>query len=96
KVNIIKMIDSIETAMFHCLLAWTPRGIRIAYWDKFGVPEWVLAKNSSLGMHDLAIMTGWWYDAEKASALQEAKKNKKKLSGNSAIREVMYWKNLKR
>jgi hypothetical protein len=47
-------------------------------------------------MHDLAIMTGWWYDAEKAQALVDAKKNKKKLSGNSAIREVSYWKNLKR
>ena len=96
KVGIIRQIDSIEAVTYHCLLAWTPRGIRIAYWDKFGVPEWVLAKTSSLGMHDLAIMTGWWYDAEKAKALEEAKKNNKQLTGNSAIREVSYWKNLKR
>jgi len=96
KVSIIQTIDSLEAAMLHCLLAWTPRGIRIAYWDKFGVPEWVLAKNSSLGTHDFAIMTGWWYDAEKVQALADAKKNKKKLNGNSAIREVSYWKNLKR
>jgi hypothetical protein len=47
-------------------------------------------------MHDLAIMTGWWYDAEKAKALEDAKKNNKQLTGNSAIREVSYWKNLKR
>ncbi len=96
KVGIIRQIDSIEAVTYHCLLAWTPRGIRIAYWDKFGVPEWVLAKTSSLGMHDLAIMTGWWYDAEKAKALEDAKKNNKQLTGNSAIREVSYWKNLKR
>jgi len=96
KVGIIRQIDSIESVTYHCLLAWTPRGIRIAYWDKFGVPEWVLGKNSSLGMHDLAIMTGWWYDAEKAKALEDAKKNSKSLTGNSSIREVTYWKNLKR
>jgi len=35
-------------------------------------------------------------DAEKAKALEDAKKNNKQLTGNSAIREVSYWKNLKR
>jgi hypothetical protein len=82
--------------MVHCALAWTPKGIRVAYWDKFGVPEWVFSKTSQIGNHDLAIMSGWWYDKEKAAAIEEAKKSNKALEGNGKIREVLYWKNLKK
>jgi microcin C transport system substrate-binding protein len=96
RVEIIRQVDSIETNTVNALLAWTPKGIRIAYWDKFGVPEWVLGKTAQLGDHDLSIMSGWWFDAAKAKALEEAKKNKTKLPGSHAIREVSYWKNLKK
>ena len=96
KYAIIQKIDSVEASMVHCALAWTPKGIRVAYWDKFGVPEWVFSKTSQIGSHDLAIMSGWWYDKEKALAIEEAKKSNKVFEGNGKIREVYYWKNLKK
>jgi len=96
KYAIIQKIDSVEASMVHCALAWTPKGIRVAYWDKFGVPEWVFSRTSQIGSHDLAIMSGWWYDKEKALAIEEAKKSNKVFEGNSKIREVYYWKNLKK
>lgn len=93
QVDIIREIDSIAIATHHNALGWNPKGIRIAYWDKFGTPEYVLPRFTQLGYYDAAIISTWWYDADKAEALEDAKKAKKALTVGKV--DVTYWKEYK-
>lgn len=90
QVKIIREIDGIATNTHKNLFAWHPKGIRISYWDKFGMPEYVLAKYTSTGDIDAAILSYWWYDKDKAEALEKAQKEGKALPKQPI--EVNYWK----
>ncbi len=93
QLDIIREVDSIAMSMHHDALGWNPKGIRIIYWDKFGMPDYVLPRFTSLGQYDAAIIGSWWYDADKAKALEEAMKSKKALPVGKT--DVMFWKEFK-
>ena len=47
---------------------WNIAETRLLYWNKFGMPPAVLARHSD----EDAIMTYWWYDADRAEELNAA------------------------
>jgi microcin C transport system substrate-binding protein len=96
QVEIIREIDGICDSIYYDVHQWNPRGLRVAYWDKFGMPEYVLPRLTQLSYLYQTIAMNWWYEPEKAAAIEEAKKTKKDLGGNKAIQEVKYWKNLQK
>ena len=96
RVRMIRKIDSIVTAEHLIAFWWAPKGIRIAAWNRFGMPKGVLGKNTQVGDQDLAIMTGWWIDPEKDAALKEAMQNKSALPGTQGVIVNDFWKTYKR
>lgn len=96
RVRIIREVDKIVTAEHLIAFWWAPKGIRVAAWNKFGMPKGVLGKNTQLGDRDLAIMTGWWIDPAKQKDLQEAKKQNKAIAGSSRVIVNDFWKTYKR
>ncbi len=90
QIRIIREIDSIVMASYKNVLLWYPRGLRIAYWNKFGMPEYVLPRFTQAGFVDLAILSTWWYDPERARQLAEARRTGKALPREPV--EVRYWK----
>jgi microcin C transport system substrate-binding protein len=92
RIAIVKEIDGILANTVIAVLAWNTKGIKLGYWDKFGMPEYVLARTTQAGDHDLAIMSLWWYDAEKAATLEKARKDGTALSGDGKIMDKRYWK----
>lgn len=93
QIKIIQEIDKLVCETYSVALGWYPKGIRIAYWNKFGMPETVLGRYTQFGYLDLTIFGTWWYDAEKAKALEEAKKSGGSLPIGKET--VDYWKNFK-
>lgn len=91
RIDIIKEVDKIEMEVAYAALSWTPKGIRIAYWDKFGMPEYVYGRYTQTSQHDVAAALLWWYDADKAARLEEAKKNNTKTDGNTGISIFDFW-----
>ena len=68
----IREIDGILAEMVPYALGWYAPFQRIAYWNKFGQPEYYLTRVGDF----LDIPQLWWYDEEKAQRLEEAKKDK--------------------
>lgn len=91
QVEIIQEIDGIAYNEYMSSFWWNPKGIRFAYWDKFGYPEYALPRFAQLSYLYGTIATTWWYDADKAAALKEAIAQKKDLGGDKSIREIQYW-----
>lgn len=94
QIEIIRKIDGITDSIYFDVHQWNPRGLRVAYWDKFGMPEFVLPRLTQLSYLYQTIALTWWYEPAKAAAIEEAKKTKKDLGGNKSIQVVNYWKNL--
>lgn len=93
QIKIVQEIDGIAMQSFKNIYEWHPRGLRIGYWNKFGMPEYVYSRFTQFGNQDLTAMSMWWYDADKAKALEDAKKNGGTLP--IAPVEVKYWKTIK-
>lgn len=93
QVEIIREIDGICAGMYYDVMQWNPRGLRVAYWDKFGMPEYVVPRFTQLSYIYMTIATTWWYDADKVAEVEKAKSEKKPLGGDVTIQEVNYWKN---
>ena len=68
----IREIDGILADMVPYALGWYAPFQRIAYWNKFGHPEYYLTRVGDF----LDIPQLWWYDEEKAMQLEAAKKDK--------------------
>ncbi len=96
QVNIIREIDSITHSICYDVMQWNPRGIRFAYWDKFGMPEFVLPRLGSISYLETYPQNFWWYDIEKTNKLVEAKKAKKPIDGPKEIQIVKFWKDIKK
>lgn len=96
QIKIIHEIDSITHSMRFDIMQWNPKGIRIAYWDKFGMPKYLLPRTGSLGYVESYPMGLWWYDVEKAKKLEEARKAKKPIDGSKEIQIVTFWKDIKK
>jgi microcin C transport system substrate-binding protein len=68
----IQEIDGILADLVPYALGWYAPFNRIAYWNKFGHPEYYLTR---IGDY-LDIPQLWWYNEEKAARLEEARKDK--------------------
>jgi len=95
RAKIVQEIDGIVSQTVIAALIWNPKGIKIGYWNKFGVPEYVFTRTTQPGDHDLSIISLWWFDAEKAEALSKAKKSGSALPGDGKVHDVLYWKQKK-
>lgn len=93
QVEIIREIDKIQMETYADALAWNPRGIRIAYWDKFGMPDYILPRFTQFAYLDASIFAMWWYDADKAKLMDDARNKKTQLGTNTATaQEIDFWK----
>jgi microcin C transport system substrate-binding protein len=85
--EIIREIDGILADMIPYALGWYAPFQRIAYWNKFGQPEYYLTRIGDF----LDIPQLWWYDAEKAQQLEAAKKdNSIQMEVGETL--VTYWR----
>jgi microcin C transport system substrate-binding protein len=96
RVKIIQTIDSIVCSQRLIALWWAPKGIRVAAWNRFGMPKGILNKTTQVGDQDLPIVTGWWVDPKKDAALREAKKSNTAVEGSNDIIVNKFWKTYKR
>jgi len=85
RIRLLQELDSILVASKHYALNWYAPFSRYVYWNKFGHPQWYIGK---LGDYK-SIIGSWWYDAEKATKLAEAKKSGGKLEVGPL--EVKFW-----
>ncbi|MBK7032118.1 MAG: hypothetical protein IPH49_02340 [Ignavibacteria bacterium] len=92
QIKIINEIDKITYDYYMKSHWWNPKGIRLAVWDKFGMPEYGISRFTQLSYVYGTAGLLWWYDGEKATALAEAKKNKTDLGGNKNIIEFTFWR----
>ncbi len=93
QIKIINEIDAICHSYWMRSHWWNPKGIRLAVWDKFGMPEYGISRYTQLSYVFSAAGLTWWADPEKIAALEDARKNKKDLGGNKEIVEFRFWKN---
>lgn len=68
--QILKQIDKKLTEIVPYVLLWQSDRQKLLYWQKFGTPKSVLSK---FDREDSATVY-WWYDADKAAALENARK----------------------
>ena len=66
-----RAIDAIVCAQCPGAFLWNISDKRIAYWNRFGMPDTVLSRYSN----EAGVLTYWWYDEDKARELEEARKN---------------------
>lgn len=85
RIAAIKEIDGIICNEHLYALGWYAAHTRLLFWDKFGMPDYILSKTSD----DSSILSTWWYEPEKEKALNEAKKNGTKLPVGKEI--VKWW-----
>ena len=92
-IEIIREIDRISDSLCFDIPSWNPRGIRIAAWSKFGMPEFVLPPYSTIVTIYGDISMTWWYDEKKAKELSEAKRKNSATQSKKEVIEVKFWKN---
>jgi microcin C transport system substrate-binding protein len=86
RAAIIQEIDGILANSYHYLLSWDAPFQRIAYWNKFGMPEGYLSRIGDY--RDIPSL--WWIDPQKDADLRKAMgDNQVKLPVGQT--EVRYW-----
>jgi len=85
RIKAVREIDGIAAREFLYALGWYSASSRILYWNKFGMPDYVLAKTSD----QRSIASLWWYDDEKDKVLQKARENKTRL--DRGPEEIRWW-----
>jgi len=92
QIKIINEIDKITHDYYMKSHWWNPKGIRLAVWDKFGMPSYGISKYTQLSYVYGTAGLLWWSDPEKVLALTEARKAKKDLGGTKSIIEFTFWR----
>ena len=92
RVNLIREIDKIlAETVYYAYGYYAPYASRVAFWNKFGMPENVITYTGDGTDPAIAL---WWYDPERVEKLEEAKADKSiKLPIGKT--EVDYWGVLK-
>ncbi|MGE3799906.1 MAG: extracellular solute-binding protein [Candidatus Kapaibacterium sp.] len=86
RVKIIRELDSILVASQQYALAWYAPFTRVAYWNKFGHPDFYLGKISDW----TNIISTWWISPEKAEKLSEALKDPS-IDLGKGERDIKFW-----
>jgi microcin C transport system substrate-binding protein len=93
RIKLIQELDSILINEYLAALFWYQDNIKILYWNKFGMPDFVLARYESYYYLEYQIVTYWWYDEEADKKLKNAIENDLTLPAKPA--EVREWEKLK-
>lgn len=75
QVEKLREVDSIIFKSYCTALGWYAPFTRLAYWDRYGMPDTVLSRTGD----QADTWSFWWYDAEKDAALKAA------IAGKSAL-----------
>ena len=68
RVKILRQLDSILVTSHQYALGWYAPFTRVAYWNRFGHPEFYIGRTSDWQ----SILALWWYDPAKAATLEQA------------------------
>lgn len=80
RIKIIQKIDSLVVAQTPTAFGWVaPYTVRAAYWNKFGMPKTILSYTGN----ESDIVKLWWYDPEKAAAVDKYIKDGSAIAGTS-------------
>ncbi len=69
--EIVREIDRLVFEQYPYALLWNIDFVRLLYWNKFGMPPWVLPKYGT----DSSVLTYWWKDEDCAADLFDALKS---------------------
>ncbi|MEZ0228115.1 MAG: hypothetical protein ACAI25_05775, partial [Planctomycetota bacterium] len=75
--KIIREIDKLIYNEYPVALAWYARYHRVLYWDKFGQPASYFTRIHQDPEADMMLL--WWFDPDRAKALETARQEKKPL-----------------
>lgn len=85
RIKAVREIDGIVCSMHLYALGWFAAHSRLLFWNKFGMPDYILAKTSD----QRSLVSIWWFDAEKAKKLDEARAKNESLPVGEEI--VKWW-----
>jgi len=95
--ELAQQIDAILVSNYLMALNWYTDNTKILYWNKFGMPDFVISGVSYSGEITFrfleTIATFWWYDEKADKALQEARKKNIPLPAKPT--EVRVWEKFK-
>jgi len=90
RIEAMKEIDKILSEIVDYIYKWhSPYYTRLAYWDKFGMPESIVSyiiNGDKNGIEDI-----WWYEPEKDKIIKEAMKDKTIILDNTYEIEVDFF-----
>lgn len=93
RIKACREIDEIVSKAHIWAYGWYSNNSRLLYWNKFGMPEFILGKTAN--RPDSSIIAYWWFDDVKEKRLKEAKKENKMYYKDSTTfykqHEVKYW-----
>jgi microcin C transport system substrate-binding protein len=76
RAALLRELDGILTAQYHYILEWYPPGARIAYWNKFGIPQGTFSSvgdySGTLGPVGPGLPQMWWIEPEQSQRLERA------------------------
>lgn len=75
RVKMIRELDSILVATNTYALAYHVPYVRVAFWNKFGMPEYTLGRTSDWD-NGPGALGSWWFDPEKAATVAKARGDK--------------------
>ena len=85
RIAIIREIDGILATEHHYVLLWASPSQRLAYWNKFGMPEGYLTRQGDAS----DIPSLWWFDRQQEAALTKAMRENGTIAVGQA--DVRYW-----
>ena len=91
RIEIIRELDKMQMDMFKKILLYKPKGIKVAHWDRFGMPAYVYERVTQPGDHYIAIFQYWWLDKEKDRRLTTARQEGKALGSYQGVEDINYW-----
>jgi microcin C transport system substrate-binding protein len=91
RVGILREMDGILTSQYHYIMEWYGPAQRIAYWNRFGMPQGTFSRVGDwLGSLAPGIPQTWWIDPDKAAKLDRALRDSSTKLEVPAV-EDHYW-----
>jgi microcin C transport system substrate-binding protein len=73
RAALLRELDGILMGEYHYIMEWYAPAERIAYWNKFGMPQGTFSRvGDYIGSLGQGIPQMWWYDPAKAQRLEQA------------------------
>jgi microcin C transport system substrate-binding protein len=88
----LREMDSIFSASYHYAYSWYAPYQRVVYWNRFGMPEYVLGRIGD--WRDLLEL--WWVDPKKEEQLARARRERSVVMEHPASEANRFWKEWRR